>query len=91
MKSKYIKIILSVLLDLIGMLSYLVPELGEFIDIVWAPLSSFILIKLYKNKVSKYMAVIGFVEEILPFTDLIPTFTITYVLSLFFDKKEAKI
>lgn len=91
MKSKYIKLLLSILLDALGMLSYLVPELGEFIDVVWAPLSSFILMKLYKNKVSKYMAVVGFVEEILPFTDIVPTFTITYVLSLYFDKKETKI
>jgi len=91
MKFKYLKLLLSILLDVIGMLSYLVPELGETIDVVWAPLSSFILMKLYKNKVSKYMMIIGFTEEILPFTDVVPTFTITYILSLYFDKKETKL
>lgn len=90
MKSKYIKLLLSILLDIIGLLSYLIPELGEALDIIWAPLSSFILIKLYKNKVAKYMAIIGFTEEILPFTDILPTFTITYIISLYVEKKELK-
>lgn len=81
MKSKYIKLILSLVLDIVGILSYLVPEFGELIDVIWAPLSTYILLKLYKNRVSKYTAVLGFIEEILPFTDFIPTFTITWFLS----------
>ncbi len=87
MKSKYIKLILSVLLDGIGIISYFFPQVGELIDVVWAPLSTYILLKMYKNKVAKYTAVLGFVEELLPFTDIVPTFTITWVLSNF-DKEK---
>ncbi|MGY5351389.1 hypothetical protein ACXGQW_02250 [Wenyingzhuangia sp. IMCC45533] len=87
MKSKYIKLLLSIVFDLVGMLSYFVPQLGETIDVIWAPLSTYILVKMYKNKVSKYTAVLGFVEEILPFTDIVPTFTITWLLSNFETKR----
>jgi len=88
MKSKYIKLLLSLLFDGVGLFSYFVPQFGEVIDVVWAPLSAFLLIKLYQNKVSKYTAVVGFVEEILPFTDFVPTFTITWCLSYLIDKKK---
>lgn len=88
MKSKYIKLLLSLLFDGIGLLSYFIPQLGEFIDVVWAPLSAFLLVKLYKNKVSKYAAAVGFVEEILPFTDFVPTFTITWVMTNVLEKKK---
>ncbi len=87
MKSKYIKLLISIVLDLVGMATYFIPELGEIIDVVWAPLSAYLLVKLYKNKVSKYAAAVGFVEEILPFTDFVPTFTITWVISYVSDRK----
>lgn len=88
MKSKYIKLLVSLLFDGVGLVSYFVPQFGEFIDVVWAPLSAFLLLKLYKNKVSKYTAAISFVEEILPFTDFVPTFTITWVMTYLLDKKK---
>ncbi len=88
MKFKYIKLLLSIVLDFIGMLSYVIPELGELMDVVWAPVTAILLVKLYKNKVSKYASVVGFVEEILPFTDIIPTFTITWLVSLLLDREE---
>ncbi|ANW96359.1 hypothetical protein AXE80_08745 [Wenyingzhuangia fucanilytica] len=86
MKSKYIKLLGSILLDVVGVIPFFFPGLGEMVDVVWAPLSAYLIIKIYNNKVSKYTAVIGFIEEALPFTDFVPTFTITWVLSLWLER-----
>ena len=75
--SKNKKLILSILLDAVGMI--------PFIDIVWAPVSGYLMTKLYQGKKGKLAGVISFIEEIIPGTDFIPTFTLmwlyTYVLS----------
>ncbi|UEG50913.1 hypothetical protein LK994_05430 [Ferruginibacter lapsinanis] len=71
---------LCILLDLIGMLSYLVPAMAEFTDVVWAPLSGFIFYKLFGGRFGKIGGVLNFLEEILPFTDIIPTFTIAWFI-----------
>jgi hypothetical protein len=83
--NKYKKLALGFFLDALGYASYIFPGLGEFTDFVWAPLSAYIMTKLYKGKPGKVAAVINFVEEALPGFDVIPTFTLmwlyTYVLS----------
>lgn len=76
---KMAKLILGIIFDGIGMLSYAIPLLAEFIDIVWAPVSGLILAKMYKGTVGKVAGIIEFVEEILPETDFIPTFTLTWI------------
>ena len=68
---------LCILLDLIGMLSYVVPGMGELMDVVWAPISAFLFSMLFGGAKG---TIIAFLEEILPFTDVIPTFTITYFI-----------
>lgn len=68
---------LCILLDLIGMLSYVVPSVGELMDVVWAPISAFLFSVLFGGGKG---TIIAFLEEILPFTDAIPTFTITYFI-----------
>lgn len=68
---------LCILLDLVGMLSYIVPTFGEWMDIAWGPISAYLFIILFGGIKG---AVIVFLEEILPFTDAIPTFTITYFI-----------
>ena len=68
---------LCILLDLIGMLSYVVPGMGELIDAVWAPISAFLFSRLFGGIKG---TILVFLEEILPFTDIIPTFTITYFI-----------
>ena len=68
---------LCILIDLIGMLSYVIPGIGEWMDIVWAPISAFLFSLLFGGTKG---TIIAFLEEILPFTDVIPTFTITYFI-----------
>ena len=76
---KYSKLFLSLLFDGIGMLSYVVPVFAEPIDLIWAPISGILLMTMYKGTVGKLAGVFGFIEELLPFVDVIPTFTITWV------------
>lgn len=84
---KYKKLALSLVFDAIGMI--------PFIDVVWAPVSAYLMIKMYDSKEGKVAAVVSFIEEILPFSDVIPTFTImwfyTYVFKGATDKKIEKI
>jgi len=76
---KYQKLLLSVLFDVVGMISYIIPGIGEFSDVIWAPISAWLMTKLYKGKTGKIAAVISFVEEALPVVDVIPTFTLMWV------------
>ena len=88
--NRYKKLVLSILLDAIGYVSFIIPGVGEFSDAVWAPLSAWIMIKLYKGTVGKVAGFISFVEEALPGVDVIPTFTLMWCYEQFFtgNKKE---
>ena len=72
------KLILSLLFDGIGMLSYVVPVFAEVTDLVWAPISGILLITMYRGTIGKLAGVFGFIEELVPFIDFLPTFTITW-------------
>ena len=71
-------LILSLLFDGIGMLSYIVPVFAEVTDLVWAPISGILLMTMYKGTIGKLAGVFGFIEELVPFIDFVPTFTITW-------------
>jgi len=81
------KLIIGLVLDAIGMLTYSVLGFGEFGDIVWAPIAALIMTRMYKGRVGKVAGILTFVEEILPFTDIIPSFTLTWIYTYFFQKK----
>ncbi len=72
------------IMDLIGCASYAIPGVMEFTDIIWAPISAIIFYKTFGGRVGEIGAVINFVEEILPGTDVIPTFTIAYFYRKYF-------
>jgi len=71
---------LCVLMDLLGCASYLIPFLGEFFDLIWAPISAIIYMKLFGGAKGVFGGVFNFLEELLPGLDIIPTFTITWFL-----------
>ncbi len=71
---------LCIIMDLIGMATYSLPGLGEFADIVWAPISGFIFYLLFGGRFGLLGGVLNFAEEILPFTDVIPSFTIAWMV-----------
>ncbi len=77
--SKYSQLVLSVIFDLIGYLSFSIPMIGEFTDVIWAPLSGYLMSKMYKGNLGKIAGAIVFIEEALPSTDVIPTFTLVWI------------
>ena len=85
---KKTKLILSLIFDGIGMLSYIVPIFAESLDIIWAPISGLLLVIMYKGSVGKIAGLFGTVEELIPLTDIIPTFTITWFYT-YIIRKEA--
>ena len=78
-------IVLCIVLDLMGMATYFIPALGEFADVVWAPISGFLFFRLFGGRFGIIGGVLNFLEEIIPFTDIIPSFTIAW----FIRKQEA--
>ena len=82
MKKKFLpNIYLCLLLDLMGMVSYLLPVIGETEDVLWAPLSAVIFYFLFgKKKFGLLGGVFSFLEEISPGFDFIPTFTIAWLI-----------
>lgn len=73
-------IAICIIMDVVGMATYIYPALGEFADIVWAPLSGFIFYKLFGGRFGMIGGVLNFLEEIIPFTDVIPSFTIAWFI-----------
>jgi hypothetical protein len=44
---------LGILFDMIGMLSFTVPFLGEFSDVIWAPLAGYLMTWMYRGTLEK--------------------------------------
>ena len=80
-------LVFCVLMDVIGYASYAIPVLGEFADIVWAPISAFIFYKTFGGSKGIFGGIFNFIEEILPGMDFIPTFTIMWFIQ---SKKQVK-
>jgi hypothetical protein len=80
MNRKQPSIIFCVLMDLVGYATYTVPVLGELGDIIWAPLSAIIFFTTFGSWKGVLGGVFNFVEELLPGTDFIPSFTIMWFL-----------
>ena len=81
--SKNKKLALSILFDIVGMLT--------FFDIIWAPASAYLMSKMYKGNKGKIAGIVSFIEEIIPGFDIIPTFTIMWLVTYVFNKKEKPI
>ena len=67
-------------MDLVGMATYLIPGLGEWGDLIWAPISGFVFYKLFGGRLGLIGGIFDFLEELLPFTDIIPSFTIAWYI-----------
>jgi hypothetical protein len=78
--SKKPSLLFCILMDLIGMASFVLPALGEWSDMVWAPISAYIFYKMFGGIGGLIGGGISFLEELIPFTDIIPTFTIAWYL-----------
>ena len=72
-------LIFCVLMDFIGYASYALTILGEFGDIIWAPISALIFFRTFGGWKGAFGGLFNFVEEILPGLDFIPSFTIMWL------------
>lgn len=83
-------LVLSLLFDFIGSLSFGIPLIGEFSDVIWAPVSGLLMVWLYKGKTGKVAGVFSFLEELLPFTDIIPSFTLMWIYTYILKSKNSR-
>ena len=74
-----VQFVLCIIFDIVGVITYIVPGIGELFDIAWAPVQGlFIWALLGGNGRAGFYLTLGFAEEILPFTDFIPGATLAY-------------
>lgn len=88
-QNKYRDLFLSLLFDGIGMVSFLIPGVGEFSDVIWAPIAGWLMTRIYKGKVGQAAGIFTFIEEIIPGLDIIPTFTIMWLYTYVFKNTKA--
>ncbi len=75
-KIRNLKLIFAFMIDMLGLLSAFIPVAGGTTDIIWGPISGLLIFVLFPKR--KYMAIGGMVEEMLPFTDIVPTACLTW-------------
>jgi len=79
------KLLVGILFDAVGMLSYIFPVA----DVVWAPLSAFLMIKMYPGAIGKIGGIVSFLEEAIPGFDFFPSFTLTWFYYYYIEKKKS--
>lgn len=85
--NKHTKLLLGLLFDALGYITFIIPGIGVFGDVLWAPASAWLMTKLYKGRNGKVAAVFSFIEEALPGLDIIPTFTLMWLYTYIFSNK----
>ncbi|MGB5228405.1 MAG: hypothetical protein WBN55_09080 [Eudoraea sp.] len=85
-KEKYRLLLWGLLFDGLGMLSFMIPGIGEFADLIWAPIAGWLMTRMYKGNPGKIAGVIAFIEEIVPGLDIIPSFTLMWLYTYIFQK-----
>merc|ERR1719330_1769940 len=74
-----VKLIACLGLDLMGDATYFVPGLGEGLDVAWAPAQAIALKMMFRYTA---LPALGFTEEILPGTDIMPSATLGWLLEV---------
>mmetsp|Transcript_16137 Transcript_16137/g.30485 ORF Transcript_16137/g.30485 Transcript_16137/m.30485 type:complete len:331 (-) Transcript_16137:1384-2376(-) len=76
------KLLLCLLIDIVGTSSEFIPLVGELSDFAYAPFAAFALRYLFQG--SNVIFALEFVEEFLPFTDILPLATLCWILETYF-------
>jgi curved DNA-binding protein CbpA len=71
-----IQLTLALWIDFLGVLPILLPFFGEFFDIAWAPVSAWLISRIFNDSLA---ATLGLFEELLPGTDIVPTATLAWL------------
>lgn len=77
-KKKKQLLILAIIFDAFGMLTYLIPGWAEVFDFVWAPIAGLANMLMFGGWVGILGGLGTFAEEILPITDFVPSFLIMW-------------
>ncbi|MCF4101738.1 hypothetical protein L1I30_08680 [Gillisia sp. M10.2A] len=90
MKNTKNKLLLkSIIYDAIGMATYAIPAVGPFLDLLWAPYAGKLMSEMYPGKKGKIASVLVFIEELMPGTDIIPTFTLMWLYTFVWKKQDS--
>eukprot|EP00980_Cylindrotheca_fusiformis_P009476 scaffold2070_cov105-Cylindrotheca_fusiformis.AAC.7 len=73
------KLAFSLFIDLVGASTFLLPGVGEIFDLFWAPMQTVLIMAMYEST-SPNLKYVSFVEEVLPFTDIVPSATIGWTM-----------
>lgn len=77
-QEKNTKLMLALAMDAVGMATFLVPGFAEIADIAWAPIAAVVNFLMFRGMTGMAGGAGTFLEELLPGTDWIPSFTITW-------------
>ncbi|WP_339701343.1 hypothetical protein [uncultured Marixanthomonas sp.] len=86
--SKYRILKKGLIYDAVGMVTMFIPLVGPFLDIIWAPYAAKKMSDMYEGEQGKIASIIVFVEEILPITDFVPTFTLMWLYTYVWQGKK---
>jgi len=86
--SKYTVLKKGLLYDAVGMVTIFIPIIGPFLDIIWAPYAAKKMSNMYEGEQGRIASIVVFVEEILPITDFIPTFTLMWLYTYVWQGKK---
>ena len=75
--------------DALGMVTMAIPIVGPFLDILWAPYAAKKMREMYAGEQGKIASIVVFIEEVLPITDFIPTFTLMWLYTYVWQGKKA--
>ena len=91
MNLKNKKLVKSLVYDAVGMATMAIPVVGPFLDMAWAPIAARKMSRMYPGTKGKLASAIVFLEEILPFSDVIPTFTLMWVYTYVLQKQQDEV
>ena len=88
-KRKYLYLIASIILDVLGMGTFAIPVLGETGDVVFAPFYGLMIFIMYRRRVlpAALGGTLGFLEEFFPLTDVVPTATMMWIYTFILRKE----
>ena len=84
-------LLLCIVMDIIGYATYSIPLFGEIGDLIWAPISAFIFFRMFGGWKGAVGGVFNFIEELLPGTDFIPSFTLMWLWQNFRQAKNSSV
>lgn len=78
-KQKQSRLLVGIIFDILGMATFFFPGVAEVGDLAWAPIAAATFFSMYRGMTGILGGSVVFIEEILPITDVMPTFTVAWL------------